>query len=122
MNYICLSVFLLQSWTWSFPVEGISAVTPTCSSLVSEHFSVWGIQFHTTGKCRSNMQTNNVYFLISYEKEATYMADLFVYDGSNGNNLHDFQFPCMVKCLTNRNAASPMESIRVRWIRWTPWE
>ena len=35
MDSICRSVFLLKSWTWSFPVEGISAVTHTRSSLVS---------------------------------------------------------------------------------------
>ena len=62
MDSICRSVFLLQSWTSSFPIEEISAVTPTRSSLVSERFQV--IQFHTTERSqKKNMQTNNVYFV-----------------------------------------------------------
>ena len=53
--------------------------------------------------------------------------NLFVFDGSDGLYRNDFRPPLSAwwqfsKCLTNRNSACPMESIRVRWIRWTPSE
>ena len=53
--------------------------------------------------------------------------NLFVIDGSDGLYRNDFRPPLSAwwqfsKCLTNRNSACPMESIRVRFIRWTPSE
>ena len=53
--------------------------------------------------------------------------NLFVSDGSDGLHRNDFRPPLNAlwqfsKCLTNRNFTCPMESIRVRWIRWTPSE
>ena len=56
--------------------------------------------------------------------------NLFVSDGSDGLHRNDFQPPrthkwkCgnYSKSLTNRKYAFPVESIRIRWIRWTPSE
>ena len=53
--------------------------------------------------------------------------NLFVPDGSDGLHRNDFRPPLNAwwqfsKCLKKRNSTCPMESIRVRWIRWTPSE
>ena len=56
-----------------------------------------------------------------------FRRNLFVSDGSDGLHRNDFEPPLrqewkFSKSLTNRKFTFPMESIRVRWIRWTPSE
>ena len=70
----------------------------------------------------------DAFFLSVLRTETPHVRwNLFVSDGSDGLHRNDFRPPLTAwwqfsKCLTNRNSTCPMESIRVRWIRWTPSE